>query len=336
MRTLLLLWRFGLILGSGLLLGVPVAGVTMDWVPIGNPGNPADTQVMNDGTTGYGSVPYVYQIGKYDVTIAQYVEFLNAVARSDPNGLWNTSMDPASTPTNHGGITRSGGSGSYTYNAAAGRGNMPVNNVSFWDATRFANWMQNGQPTGAQGPGTTEDGSYTLTAQGIANNTVTRNPGATIVLTSENEWYKAAYYNALSTSYFTYSAGSNTPITCSMPTATPNSANCQLMALGDETAVGAYTGSPSPYGTFDQGGNVWQWNESKPATTSLNRLFRGGSFGQLTQSDEAATQRGGTGNTATSTSSSVGFRLVMVPEPGTGLLVIAGLLGLAGRRRVRP
>ena len=33
--------------------------------------------------------------------------------------------------------------------------------------------------------------------------------------------------------------------------------------------------------------------------------------------------------------SDVGFRLAMIPEPGTGLLVIAGLLGFAGWRRAR-
>jgi hypothetical protein len=27
------------------------------------------------------------------------------------------------------------------------------------------------------------------------------------------------------------------------------------------TDLGAYTGSASPYGTFDQGGDVYQWNE---------------------------------------------------------------------------
>jgi hypothetical protein len=30
-----------------------------------------------------------------------------------------------------------------------------------------------------------------------------------------------------------------------------------------------------------------------------------------------------------------GFRLATIPEPGTGLLVFAGLLGLAGWRRGR-
>jgi len=57
------------------------------WVTVGNPGNAHDTQVMNDRTTGYGSVCYTYQIGKYEVTAGQYTTFLNAVATtSDPMG----------------------------------------------------------------------------------------------------------------------------------------------------------------------------------------------------------------------------------------------------------
>ena len=38
----------------------------------------------------------------------------------------------------------------------------PVNVVSWGDVARFSNWMQNGQPTGAQDLTTTEDGSYYL------------------------------------------------------------------------------------------------------------------------------------------------------------------------------
>ena len=45
---------------------------------------------MDDGTTGYGSVPYTFQMGKYDVTTGQYTAFLNAVAKTDPYGLYNT------------------------------------------------------------------------------------------------------------------------------------------------------------------------------------------------------------------------------------------------------
>src|SRR5262249_37087705 len=132
-----------------------------------------------------------------EVTNAQYAEFLNAKAgSSDPLELYNTNMaDPSPSTdccTGWGGITRSGSPGSYTYSAIAGRENMPVNYVTFWDALRFANWMNNGQ-----GGGNTEAGSYTLlggTPEPSNYATVRRNPAATIVLTSEDEWFKAAYW----------------------------------------------------------------------------------------------------------------------------------------------
>lgn len=126
--------------------------VNMEWVTIDDPGNAVDTEIMNDSTTGYGSVDYIYMIGKYEVTNEQYIEFLNAVADTDDNNLYNTDMnDP-----NYGGIDRNGSSGSYSYSAKVGREKYPVNYVSFYDALRFANWMHNDQPTGGQDSSTTE------------------------------------------------------------------------------------------------------------------------------------------------------------------------------------
>jgi hypothetical protein len=74
------------------LFSTATSGVTIDWVTVGNPGNAPDAEVMLDGTTGYGSVDHAYRIGKYEVTAGQYTEFLNAVAASDPNGLYNKDM----------------------------------------------------------------------------------------------------------------------------------------------------------------------------------------------------------------------------------------------------
>jgi hypothetical protein len=103
---------------------------------------------------------------------------------------------------------------------------------------------------------------------------VTRNLGASIFLTSENEWYKAAYYDALSTSYFDYPTGTNTMTGCVAPGSdTGNSANCGW-AVSASTNVGAYLLSDSPYGTYDQGGNVWEWNEE--IVYGSGRGFRGG------------------------------------------------------------
>ncbi|MEN9666381.1 MAG: hypothetical protein RLZZ326_2744, partial [Planctomycetota bacterium] len=62
------------------------AGITYQQVTVGNAGNAGDT-----GGTGNGAVAYDYQIGKYDVTIGQYTAFLNAVAATDTNSLYNSS-----------------------------------------------------------------------------------------------------------------------------------------------------------------------------------------------------------------------------------------------------
>jgi hypothetical protein len=188
--------------------------------------------------------------------------------------------------------------------------------------------MNNGQ-----GAGDTETGAYTLlggAATPSNGTTVTRNAGATIVLTSEDEWYKAAYFSAFTTSYFDYPAGSDTQTTCSTPTATANRANCGG-AVGDVTIRGSYTGSASPYGTFDQGGNVIEWNE---VISGSFRVWRGGAGAPSTgASTLAASSRFET--SPAGEGPGIGFRLATIPEPSTGLLVIAGLLGLAGWRRER-
>jgi formylglycine-generating enzyme required for sulfatase activity len=309
-----------------LLIASSASAVTMAWTPIGNPGNACDSQPDGAGGTGcYGAVGYAYQIGTYEVTNAQYAEFLNAKAPSDPYGLYTNGSDP-NHPTIDG-ISRSGSSGSYSYSAVAGRENTPVTSVSVFDAMRFANWLNNGP-----GSGDTETGSYTLlggTAIPSNGYTVTRNDNAAIVLTSENEWYKAAYYDASSASYFAYPADSNAQTVCSTPTTAGNSANC-FNAVGSPTNVGSYAGSASPYGTFDQGGNVWEWNETRPGP--YERGLRGGGFYYSFPSDLAASYR--SSDEAGVEYFDAGFRLAMVPEPGTGLLVIAGLLGLAARRWV--
>ena len=60
--------------------------LTVDTVPVGDPGN------ANDPATGYGAVGYEYRIGKYEVTLSQYAAFLNAVAATDAHDLYHPSM----------------------------------------------------------------------------------------------------------------------------------------------------------------------------------------------------------------------------------------------------
>jgi len=318
-------------------LAPPASAVT--WVDVGDPRNAPDT-ATNCDADDCGSVSYAYAIGKVEVTNAQYAEFLNAVAASDPGQLYSPSM--ASDP--RGGIVQSGTPGAYSYVAKAGRENNPVVFVSLYDALRFANWLGHGQPTGPQGAATTEDGAYTITPAGIAGNTITRNVGATIYVPSENEWYKAAYYDAATTSYFEYPTGSDVAPSSDPPPGGASSANYYdgtFALTGSATFVpsfnylsdaGAYPASASPYGTLDQGGNVQEWTER--IVDATHRRARGGSW------DNLATNLAAPGKGILDPfleADSLGFRVAMrVPEPaGAGGLAAAALAILAARRR-RP
>ncbi len=224
------------------------ASVTIDWVTVGNAGNAADT-------TGYGAVGYEYKIGKYEVTNAQYGAFLNAAAKTDSYGLYNSNMSSY-------GISRSGSSGGYTYSVTGALANRPVVYVSWFDAARFANWLANGQ-----GNGDTETGSYTL--NGANSGIISANIGAQVYLPSRNEWYKAAYYNSVNTSYSLYPNGQNT-----ITTADANYGG----SVGFSTDVGSYINDPSSYGTFDQGGNVAEWNDTIFADRDNHRFVLGGAW----------------------------------------------------------
>jgi formylglycine-generating enzyme required for sulfatase activity len=314
-----------LFLGA-LLAPLPGSAATIDWVSVGDPGNVADTasNCLNS-PPNCGSVGYSYSISKYEVTNAQYAEFLNAKAASDPLALYDPNQGY------DGYITQSGSDGSYSYAVTSGFAEKPVGYITFFDALRFANWLDNGQ-----GSGDTETGAYTLLGgTEVPSNgaTVTRNSGATVVLTSENEWYKAAYYSPGGV-YFDYPTGSDTPTVCAYPpTATPNTANCPIGGPNHgPTDVGAYTGSASPYGTFDQAANAAEWNDGiGPGGT---RGARGGCYDCFGGYEASSTYSADPSITYQDT----GFRVAMVPEPDAGLsdlLVMTALLGLAKSRRRR-
>ncbi len=293
---------------TGLAATSALAQITIPTVPIGNPGNAADP------TTGFGSVAYAYNIGSTEVTNAQYAAFLNAKAASDPFNLYNPDMAGS-----FGGITRSGSAGSYTYATVSGRANNPVNFVSFWDATRFANWLHNGQ-----GSGDTETGAYTLGGvTNPVNSSVTRNAGWQWAVTSENEWYKAAYHQPANQggdvdNYWLYPTQSN---------AVPTTAQANFNnVIGNTTPVGSY--AANFYGTFDMGGNVVEWNE---AIIGSNRGIRGGSFGDDDGFLRAVSRY--SYDPSEVDISAIGFRVSQVPGPSSVALLAIGGLAAARRRR---
>lgn len=318
--------------------------VSINFVPVGDLGN-ANDQPDSNGLE-FGRVDYNYNIAKYETTNSQYVEFLNAVAKTDPHGLFNPGMQYDKLMN---GIIRTGEDGNYRYSLLeSASSNKPVTYVSFFDAIRFANWMNNGQ-----GNGSTENGAYSITtaelvgatrennvitykAKGYLNLTpgdqaqlsgltgngfearstirsvdkrrgytyftietnnsrngtatgkgtltaihATHESGAKYWIPTENEWYKAAYYNPELNKgkggYYDWATQSDSvpgntigdlPNQANIRTAT-RFANSEFFPKPDPligpnmlTPVGSFRKSASYYGTFDQDGNVTEWNES--------------------------------------------------------------------------
>ncbi|MBE7498372.1 MAG: SUMF1/EgtB/PvdO family nonheme iron enzyme [Verrucomicrobiaceae bacterium] len=311
------------------------ATVVIQWSAVGNAGNANDS-------TGYGAVDYDYMIGTYEVTNAQYAAFLNAV---DPGGtntlsLYNGNMGS----TARGGISFiSGNAAGSKYQVKANMDNKPVNWVSWFDAARFSNWMQNGQ-----GSGNTESGSYTLSGamSGIGFSRAT----GTIGLPTENEWYKAAYHEpggdvdnywlnpTRSNTFTAVLAAANAVGDISNPGvdvinwglgADWNSQNGNVTTVGSAGALAA-----SYYGTFDQGGNVYELNDATSTTLGGSRGMRGGSYLTTSPADHRATLR--YFFTSYAEADNVGFRLAwagVVPEPSRTALAALGILLVMKRRR---
>jgi formylglycine-generating enzyme required for sulfatase activity len=276
---------------------VIIRGIDIDFVTIGNAGNAADTQVMNDGTTGYGAVSYGYRIGKYEVTNAQ----------------WNTFVSAAGAPTGN-------PSDAYDNSAYFTGAQQPTNMVSWYEAAQFCDYLTSGDKSKGvyQFSGNNANPGY---FQGINRDAATAVYGTTYFLPTEDEWYKAAYYTG--SGYSLYANGTNTaPI--------PGVQSNYNYAIGAPWNIN--NGTVEQNGTFDMMGNVWEWNE-----TLLYGICRGVRGGSCTYTDvyDLASSTRGTLDPGTEYGN-FGFRVAsvdVVPEPCTLLLLGLGVVMVLRKRR---
>jgi formylglycine-generating enzyme required for sulfatase activity len=281
---------------------------TIDFVNIGNAGNAADT-------TGYGAVPYQYRVGTYEIT-------QDAITKATASGMANVT-------------------------AGAWTGSQPAADISWYEAAAFVNWLNTSTGKTAAYDLAWDGSAWSMNlwssgdAWQLGGENLYRNKDAFYFLPSENEWYKAAYYNPGGSNYFLYPTGSDTA-----PTAVASGTNAGTAVydgVASFPAIVDSAGGLSPYGTMGQGGNVFEWNESafdgSNSLSSEDRAFRGGGWdfseGFLRSSSRFL---GGVAGEV----GSIGFRVASVPgaavpEPGTwaAAVLLAGAAGYVRWRRRR-
>jgi hypothetical protein len=280
---------------------------TMDFVTIGNAGNA-------DDDTGYGSVGYTYRMGVNEVSRGM-IDAYNALS----GGPTLTMLD----------MTPYGGNGA----------NRPATGISWNEAARFVNWLNISSGYSA---------AYKFTTGGFNDNIALwtnldagydsanpfRNANAYYFLPSEDEWYKAAYYDPNKSGgagYWNYATGSDSAPTAVAGGTTSDTAVYSTSVLQAGPADVMSAGGLSPYGTMAQGGNVWELSESGATAPNDSpdelRVRRGGNWldFNITTSSRFSSSVTGEGN--------LGFRVAAVPEPSAFLMTLMGTLGVVLRRK---
>ena len=272
----------------------------------------SQTNNAKDPASGnnYGAVPYEYRAGIYEITESM-------ITKATASGLV--------------GVT----AGAWTNQ------NQPAGNLSWFEAAAFVNFLNTNSGKTAAYNLAWNGSAWSMTLQAASNawtlggTNLYRNKDAYYFLPSENEWYKAAYYNPAGTNYFLYPTTSTNVPTAVASGTDANTAVYNQAALQGPAAVNL-AGGLSAYGTMGQGGNVWEWMETAAdgtnTTSDENRNLRGGTFA-LTADPMRSVEFRSFG--PASDNVTFGFRVASVPEPSTYALLLlgAGAMYLWKRRR---
>jgi formylglycine-generating enzyme required for sulfatase activity len=159
-----------------------------------------------------------------------------------------------------------------------------------------------------------------------------RNSLARYHLPSYNEWYKAAYYNPINSTYYDYANGSNTAPTAVASGTAHGTAVYNQSVPADVNIAGGL----SPYGVMGLNGNASEWQEDSSDLTNSNvssqRINRGGRFSNTNANDLRSMARFASNPNAEIGSS--GFRVAIAPSPGP-LPLLGAAAGYGWSRQLR-
>jgi hypothetical protein len=247
--------------------------VTFKTVKVGAPGNPsvgivpftdaiyascADAPQAKPACQQVGGVKYRYGIGHLEVTVTQWVAFLNRVDPAGRNRHRLYSADESSSAwPKYGQINfASGASQGRHYSVASPEwADKPYGFANFLRSARFANSLYNGRLLSKQAKSDagfryvtyrvrlsrkTERGMYNMRKRAA-----TRSHKSGFVVPSQNEWVKAAYYDASGGGQYSYWKYPTNPGVFGDGTATAPSSTTLDPSTGDVTNA-----STQPLATF--------------------------------------------------------------------------------------
>jgi formylglycine-generating enzyme required for sulfatase activity len=287
-------------------------GSEIEFVTVGDPGNAGFIDFYSNPANPrtVGAVDRVFRLGKYEITSAQYLEFLNAV---DPQGSNTLGLFHPSTPPMWGDPLFDGCD--YVVDADRPEGqryslrfpdgaNVPAWGMTWYGAARFCNWLHNGKGGIGSSEGDATNGAYDTRCfdDGIAtNDPLTHNPGARFWIPTFDEWFKAAYYKGGSTNagYWTGPFCADGEPKGGLPTTDPVTGNAlprwqnpRPPCPEKRTPVGSYPNARGPYGCLDMGGNGNEWSECVETyyTTGQTRRTMGGAWWWFTDHQTVSAQ----------------------------------------------
>jgi 6-phosphogluconolactonase (cycloisomerase 2 family) len=255
-------------------LGSPV--VTLDTVRVKAPGNPSvgivpftdaiyrscqEAPESPRGCQEVGRVDYDYEIGRIEITVRQWVAFLNTVdpGGSDPRDLYDSTQSSSAWPK-YGQINLapSAPRGEHYSVASPEWADKPYGFANFLRAARFVNSLSNGRVLArretARGVSyrvrlsrQTERGMYDLAAAPRA----TRTSSVGFVVPSQDEWIKAAYYDPRGGGAYSYWKYPTNPGTFGDGIATAPGATVLNPSTGDVTNAGT-----QPLATYHPNGGA--------------------------------------------------------------------------------
>lgn len=313
----------------------------IDFVTIGQPGNApwAGNGTLGDRAIGRGRVDYEYRIGRFEVTTAQWVEFMNA-AYDRPA---NDQIPFMQLPSTWGGASQSPTvPGGRRWRVSQGNDMLPVGNISWRMAAIYCNWLHNDKAL-------TRDafltGAYNVSTFGYTGpngdqftDQAARSPGARYFIPTWDEWLKATHFDPSRFGQgqpgwwsFANMRETVTPIGLPPPFGT-GEANAGSGSAG--IPLGSYVNVMSPWGLYDTAGGMSEWTESIFFRSTLDnrRIADGSAFDESTVADSV---RSFGGDFPSFALGNYGLRIAAaIPTPSTGFaFVLCGVIA-ARRRRV--